>query len=140
MPGFCSRILIANGVDQVGFAEACTAVNEHRVIGGAAWVRCHLNGSGTGQVVGLTDDEVVEGEAGDQPRFLIIRARSLQAAVPLTGANADTGSLAGGCERTGLFAEAGRTEVGGGEARSASIIETLTGAEKKSAAQALQCE
>ena len=64
--------VVADGVDQVGLAEAGATVDEHRVVRCAARVERHLHRGRAGQIVGLADDQVVEGEAGNQPRFFVL--------------------------------------------------------------------
>ena len=51
---------IANGVQQVGFTQTGTAIEEQRVVSATRIVR-HLTGRRTGQLVGLTLDEILEG-------------------------------------------------------------------------------
>ncbi len=51
---------IANGVQQVGLAQAGAAIEEQRVIS-ATRIVGHLTGRRTGQLVGLTFDEILEG-------------------------------------------------------------------------------
>ena len=51
---------IANGVQQVGLAKASATIKEQRVVGTTRIVG-HLTGGRTGQLVGLTLDEILEG-------------------------------------------------------------------------------
>jgi hypothetical protein len=92
---------IADGVDQVSLAEAGAAIDEQRVVGTARVVR-HLHGGGPGQVVGLADDQVVEGEGRKEPGFFVIslastrffRARPFRSTgVPGLAATVSTGAV-----------------------------------------------
>ena len=62
--------VIADGVDQVGLAEAGAAVDEQRVVG-TAGIAANLECGGTRQIIRLADDEVVEGEIREQPGLFI---------------------------------------------------------------------
>jgi CO dehydrogenase/acetyl-CoA synthase alpha subunit len=59
---------VADGVDQVGLAETGAAVDEQRVVG-AARIVGDLDGRRPGQIVGLADDQIVEGERGNSRDF-----------------------------------------------------------------------
>ena len=61
---------VADGVDQVGLAQAHAAVQEQRVVGRAG-VLGHLQRGGAGQLVGLAGHEVFEGQIGVQARALV---------------------------------------------------------------------
>jgi hypothetical protein len=62
---------VADGVDQVGLAEAGAAVDEQRVVGTTRIVG-DLDGRCPGQIVGLADNQIVEGEGAEQPGFFVI--------------------------------------------------------------------
>ena len=66
--------MIADGMHQVGLAQADAAVDEKRVVGNAR-VLGDLDGSGAGELVGLAGDEAVEGEPAVEPRALEGRRR-----------------------------------------------------------------
>lgn len=61
---------IADGVDEVRFAQARATVDEERVVG-AAGVARYLLSRGPGKVVGLADHQVVEGETGDKAGLVV---------------------------------------------------------------------
>ena len=54
---------VADGQQQVGFAEAGVAVDKEGIVGLAGIFR-HGHGGGVGKAVGVADDEMVEGIAG----------------------------------------------------------------------------
>jgi hypothetical protein len=58
--------VVADGVEQVGFAEPGRAVQEERVIGLGRQLR-HGQGGRVGEVVSLADHELIEGVLGVQP-------------------------------------------------------------------------
>ena len=53
--------LIANGMHQVGFTQAHTAIEKQRVVG-TTGVFCHLHGGSPGQLVRFTLDKGIEGK------------------------------------------------------------------------------
>ncbi|MNS75118.1 hypothetical protein D3C72_1086210 [compost metagenome] len=61
---------VADGVDQVRFAQAHAAIQEQRVVGRAR-VLGHLQRRGARQLVGLTRHEVLEGKVRVQARTLV---------------------------------------------------------------------
>src|SRR5690554_3628065 len=62
--------LVTDGVHQVGFTQAYTAIKEQRVIG-AAGVLCHLHGGCTGQLVGFTFYKGIEGKGFVQETLVL---------------------------------------------------------------------
>ena len=66
--GVFSQKFIADGLDEVGFAEARAAIEEERVIAAARGVDDTASG-GNGEIVIRTDDEVIEGVFRVKTRF-----------------------------------------------------------------------
>ena len=64
-PGLVAADVVADGVEQVGLAEARPAVDEERVVG-VAGLLGHGQRRGVGEAVAAADDELLEGVLGDQ--------------------------------------------------------------------------
>jgi hypothetical protein len=60
---------VADGLDQVGLAQADTAIDEQGVVAVTGIVG-HLQGGGARQVIGLAGHEGIEGEQGVEARFV----------------------------------------------------------------------
>jgi hypothetical protein len=65
--------LVADRVYQVGLAKTSTAIDEQGVVSRFARTDGDAPGGCPREVVGLSDDQVVEGESRDQPGFLVAR-------------------------------------------------------------------
>ena len=73
--------LVADGVHQMGFAQAHAPVHEQGVVG-PGWAVRHGPGRGIGEIVGGADDEIIEGIAGVHHHFRAV-VRQLFVLLPL---------------------------------------------------------
>jgi len=69
--------VVADRLDQVRFTQADTAVHEQRVVGRVARVLCDLHRRGARQLVALTGDQRIEGEARIEAGALVAAADGL---------------------------------------------------------------